>query len=68
MENNHSGPEVVKNSQSRINHLPCNAMREAGVEDAASKEGVRFCMESCPYDDCGLEGCFVRSAKVETKR
>jgi len=34
----------------------CLAMRENGIEDASSYDGVKFCVYECPYPDyCKLE-------------
>lgn len=33
----------------------CKAMRDAGIKDASSQEGINFCVHSCPYE----EGCVL---------
>ena len=30
----------------------CLAMIEAGIDDANSQEGIDFCVNRCPYDNC----------------
>jgi len=33
----------------------CDAMRDLGITDASSDEGMKFCVDECPYpDDCVL--------------
>ena len=32
----------------------CPAMKRVGIKDAKSREGIKFCMEGCPYSDCIL--------------
>lgn len=49
-----------------INTERCEAMVQAGVEDADSKEGIDFCVNSCPYPNgCILFDNLHSAAKTE---
>lgn len=42
----------------------CDAMREAGIADPESKEGIDFCISSCPYE----EGCILLEPNIFPKK
>ena len=32
----------------------CDAMKDAGITEPNSQEGIDFCVDQCPYDHCVL--------------
>lgn len=47
----------------------CAAMVEAGVADPTTQDGIDFCTEKCPYEDCivftGVSNFRVLGSAVE---
>lgn len=42
----------------------CDAMRDAGIKDPQSKEGIDFCTSQCPYED----RCVVMESKGSLRK
>lgn len=42
-------------------------MIDAGIKDPDSQEGINFCIEKCPYDECRavIQRLGIREAKEE---
>lgn len=41
-----------RNASSKTTMAICPAMKEAGITDPDSYEGIQFCTKHCPYPDC----------------
>jgi len=43
---------VEKKQYLNVSKLRCDAMKDAGIDDAEKQEGIDFCINACPYEVC----------------